>query len=620
MNTKQKQQIYLWQTLVLHNCLPLSKPAKFTSKNITQYLLGSRNSVNIFKYDHIRQLLLRIAPLISTLYNSHNKIQNKFGRCTFLVPPTPPRNPKKLNEWKKRMKALNIKGFKKNRYYYKTFEKKKTIKILFATINPVYKKIIKSAATICNMPFHTNRWLCGALTAHSQYLSTNVKKLKGKKQKSTKFGLIQTIQTIFNEKFKSNQEVPDKRYHWHQLQKKRLRPSIVIIPDIQNNDMILRETFGLRIPIIGLINSGCATQITYPIFGNANSLHIVHFFCHFIAVLIAKEIVQQNYRKESHRIYARTRWFLRKQFIKVGKRNKTLFQNKTFYYYKRTSANLVPITDKFKNRALFYKNKKKNKIISSKLRAKNYKFLKKIANELYNQKSQFKRDLAQMRLFLNFMPLQLAKIIKKNLQNWHQLKSVLTISQEELKKIHQLRKDAVWKRTKSTHQLHRLNTQLQKELKIFHVVHDYRIKYQEKIHKFNKKYRKIFKWKSKNNSINSYKNFYAKNFNLYKDNKKKPLNDRKLKQMRKKLKIRIKRRLTNRRRFNIIKGNQTIIDKNFKWLITRRRYYHSKYSDKISAYSYDLTWRLLYLFHNPKIKRKQLLQFLKKYYNLNNIS
>jgi hypothetical protein len=55
------------------------------------------------------------------------------------------------------MIALNIKGFKKNRYYYKTFEKKKTIKILFATINPIYKNIIKSAATICNMPFHTNR-------------------------------------------------------------------------------------------------------------------------------------------------------------------------------------------------------------------------------------------------------------------------------------------------------------------------------------------------------------------------------------------------------------------------------------------------------------------------------
>jgi ribosomal protein S2 len=71
--------------------------------------------------------------------------------------------------------------------------------------------------------------------------------------------------------------------------------------------MILRETFGLRIPIIGLINSGCSTEITYPIFGNANSLHVVHFFCHFIAVLIAKEVAQQTYRKESHRIYARTR-------------------------------------------------------------------------------------------------------------------------------------------------------------------------------------------------------------------------------------------------------------------------------------------------------------------------
>jgi ribosomal protein S2 len=81
----------------------------------------------------------------------------------------------------------------------------------------------------------------------------------------------------------------------------------MIIPDIQNNDMILRETVGLRIPIIGLVNSDCATEIAYPIFGNADSIKIVNFFCHFLAVLIAKEIYKQDHKNKSHRIFAKTR-------------------------------------------------------------------------------------------------------------------------------------------------------------------------------------------------------------------------------------------------------------------------------------------------------------------------
>jgi ribosomal protein S2 len=82
---------------------------------------------------------------------------------------------------------------------------------------------------------------------------------------------------------------------------------MVVIPDIHNNDMILRETNPLNIPVIGLVNSSCATQVTYPIFGNANSVEIVHFFCHFLAVLIAKEVIQQDYKNKSHRIFAKTR-------------------------------------------------------------------------------------------------------------------------------------------------------------------------------------------------------------------------------------------------------------------------------------------------------------------------
>ena len=60
------------------------------------------------------------------------------------------------------------------------------------------------------------------------------------------------------------------------------RPALAIIPDIINNDMILREAVTKNIPVIGLVNSNEATRITYPIFGNSDSAKVVHFFVAFL--------------------------------------------------------------------------------------------------------------------------------------------------------------------------------------------------------------------------------------------------------------------------------------------------------------------------------------------------
>jgi Ribosomal protein S2 len=79
---------------------------------------------------------------------------------------------------------------------------------------------------------------------------------------------------------------------------KSRRPSLVIIPDIANNIMIVDETNRVGIPVIGLVNSQCPLDIPYPIFANDQSIYSIHFFCHFLAALIAKEMV-----KTKHKLY-----------------------------------------------------------------------------------------------------------------------------------------------------------------------------------------------------------------------------------------------------------------------------------------------------------------------------
>jgi ribosomal protein S2 len=74
------------------------------------------------------------------------------------------------------------------------------------------------------------------------------------------------------------------------------KPSLIIIPDVSNNEMIIRETNVLGIPVIGLVNSNCQNLIAYPIFANDQSVYSIHFFCHFLSSLITKEIVKTKHK------------------------------------------------------------------------------------------------------------------------------------------------------------------------------------------------------------------------------------------------------------------------------------------------------------------------------------
>ena len=74
--------------------------------------------------------------------------------------------------------------------------------------------------------------------------------------------------------------------------------------------MIITETKKVGLPVIGLVNSGCQLSIDYPIFAQDTSIHSVYFFCHFLATLIAKEMVQIQHKLFTAR---------KSSFLKKGK-------------------------------------------------------------------------------------------------------------------------------------------------------------------------------------------------------------------------------------------------------------------------------------------------------------
>ena len=108
------------------------------------------------------------------------------------------------------------------------------------------------------------------------------------------------------------------------------KPSLIIIPDVFNNEMIVKETNIRGIPVLGLVNSDCQTEIAYPIFANDLSLYSIHFFCNFLSALITKELV-----KHKRKLYIVRK---KRQHLKSPQVKRYIFRSQPRSYFSRLKA------------------------------------------------------------------------------------------------------------------------------------------------------------------------------------------------------------------------------------------------------------------------------------------
>ena len=306
--------------LIYTNCLSFGRNPKLNNKKINHYIFGTRQQLDIFKLYEMRYLLLRIYPLIHNLFLQARLNQAKKKKWFF---------DKKFDFQTKNLpKAFrNLRNFqdlkdKFNRTFKEKTPRELLPKILFATTTEMYSEILSSAAKKCRMPFHVNRWLSGAVTA-SSFQRTDEKRWSFLTNSFEETFANTTAQNKFF-KHKKNFEVQKNKSLKYQFLRK---PTLIIIPDISNNEMILKETNSLGIPALGLVNSHCNVEVSYPIFANDFSLYSVHFFCHFLSSLILKEFIK--YKKN---IYISRKNIRNLQFLQA---NKDVFRfNKRIFFKK----------------------------------------------------------------------------------------------------------------------------------------------------------------------------------------------------------------------------------------------------------------------------------------------
>lgn len=306
----------LLDRLVSENCLLLGKKSlekKNNEKN--HFVFGGRGDIEILNKTKIKFLLYKLYPLIS--------------------------------------------GF------YRTKLKNDDVKFFFASTNTLYSKIIANAAIQCGMPYYTGRWLCGSIAGIIQNGGLN-RVFNVKKTREESY-----IEFFYQKKFK--QAVDIKK---NQFAAKNRWASLAIIPDVQNNAMILRELENAYIPTTGIINTNSTHTVTYPVFGNDSSLHSVSFFCNLLSKIISSE----------------------KSLFSLKKK----YQQQLGHKKRNSKSNLIIV--KHNGGYFISRRKKKNyKAFWKYLRTyifpdkRNPRYIKKIVRKKLNIKKYYKKKIMEMR-------------------------------------------------------------------------------------------------------------------------------------------------------------------------------------------------------------------------------
>jgi len=105
--------------------------------------------------------------------------------------------------------------------------------------------------------------------------------------------------------------------------------------------MILKEAQKVGLPIMGLVNSKCYFEIEYPIFAQDQTAQSIHFFCHFLAVLIAKEaIFTQHKRYTLQKTFSKTE---KKQTLTTRKTESPRSKRKKLMFGKSQTSQLIKL-------------------------------------------------------------------------------------------------------------------------------------------------------------------------------------------------------------------------------------------------------------------------------------
>lgn len=170
--------------------------------------------------------------------------------------------------------------------------------ILFAGTKKQAKEIIQTEAIRCGMPYIAQRWLGGTLTNFS-----TIKKSIRHLENLEKMVLDGTVDNLTKkEALNINREINKMKLVFSGIQDLKKIPAAVFIVDIRLQDIAVKESKKLDIPIIAIVDTNCDPDlIDYPIPGNDDSSKSIGLITKIIAdaVLDGKTILETKFQEQA---------------------------------------------------------------------------------------------------------------------------------------------------------------------------------------------------------------------------------------------------------------------------------------------------------------------------------
>jgi small subunit ribosomal protein S2 len=170
--------------------------------------------------------------------------------------------------------------------------------IIFVGTKKQAKKIIRSAAEICAMPYVTERWLggtftnFGAISKRTRFLNENTEKFaQGEFGKYTKF-----------EQMKMKEELKKLEEKMGGIKNMTKLPGAIFVTGVIEDSLAVKEAIIKKIPIVGLVDTNVDPEkIDFPIPANEDAVSSLKIMTAYIvkAVLDGKKGIQVVVEKEN---------------------------------------------------------------------------------------------------------------------------------------------------------------------------------------------------------------------------------------------------------------------------------------------------------------------------------
>lgn len=158
-------------------------------------------------------------------------------------------------------------------------------RILFVGTKKQAQDVVKSEAIRCEMPYINNRWMGGLLT-NFQTVKRSIEKLKSL-EKMEADGVF--LNLTKKEVAQLNKERDKLMRDLGGIRDMKELPKAIFLIDSKREEIAVKESSRLKIPIVGLIDTNCDPDlIDFPIPGNDDALKSIRY----VMSLVADSIVE----------------------------------------------------------------------------------------------------------------------------------------------------------------------------------------------------------------------------------------------------------------------------------------------------------------------------------------